>query len=80
MFSFHENLWPGDAPEPPNSIRAARGGPPEMVPPRKPEAGRRSRAIRVRVTAALSRPTKPMSGCRGSRTTQPCAASMILAT
>ncbi len=49
MFSLHENLWPGDAPGPPNDIsarhkEAARDGPS----PRKPEAERRSRTIGVR--------------------------------
>ena len=51
-----------------------------MVRPRKPEAGRRNRTICVRVTTAPSRPSKPMSGHRSSRMTQPFATSMISAT
>ena len=80
MFSFHKNSLAGGNPGPLHDIRAARAAPPAMVRPRNPEAGHRSRAIPVRGTTAPSRSSKPMSGHKGARTTQPRAASMISAT
>ncbi len=53
VFSFHENLWPGGAPGPPqqHSARHPRR-PPVMARPRKPGAERRTRMIGVRATTA----------------------------
>ena len=79
MFSFHENLWPGDAPGPPERhFRAPRGGRPAWSVPRKPQAERRSRMIGVRagpdrrtglpdLLRALRPPVLPVSGAGGAR-------------